>query len=297
MKCANLVKSRKAGREEAAGMFKQLSRVWLKLLPDAQTQACANVLWACGTLGVTDAAVWDSTWEAYLDLQKRQTVNTGAARAKTSHQISNALLACVKLSKQPPADDLQLLLQTFLQPAVLSAAAPQAIANTTWALSQLHQLKSWQGGVSQQGVIRLLGQDQLQLLLAKGNTVDTSNVVFALARISTGPAPFVSLSFAQAATRQLLAAAARRQFSCKAGHLKRSQTACGHVQPWGCLLSSLCQWQQQRRQGGCQTAKCLSWDRQLLLLGSCTCRTHHSCDRCCSVANSLRCWDQGARRA
>lgn len=82
--------------------------------------------------------------------------------------ISNVLLSSAKLRKQPCADDLQLLVQLFLQQDVLAAAAPQAIANITWALSQLYELPSWQGGISEQQLQQLLGKEQLQLLVVYG---------------------------------------------------------------------------------------------------------------------------------
>jgi hypothetical protein len=64
----------------------------------------------------------------------------------------------VKLRKQPSAGELQLMVQTFLQPAVLKDAKPQAVANVVWALGELCRLGGWKGGVSQQDVQQLLGQ-------------------------------------------------------------------------------------------------------------------------------------------
>jgi len=199
---AALVKLVKLSRGRAdPALFKQLASLWLRLLPDAQLQQCANVLWACAKLGVvSDAQVWNRTWEAFFNLLKRE---VGATVAPQNN--SNVLWACAKLRQQPTADEQQLLVQAMLQPDVLSLAVEQDVANTVWALGRLQQLPGWPGGVSEQDIQQLLGEQQLQVLLASGNSQALSNVLVSLALLATSAAPLVSLTFAQHTANQLLA--------------------------------------------------------------------------------------------
>ena len=58
-KCAKL--SRKGS---GTALFKRLAAVWLRVLPDAEEQQCANVLWAYARLGARYQLLWDPTLEA-----------------------------------------------------------------------------------------------------------------------------------------------------------------------------------------------------------------------------------------
>lgn len=165
-----------------------------------------------------------------------------------AQHISNALLACAKLRKQPDTEDLQLLVQMFSQPEVLEGAAPQALANIMWGVSQLNQLRSWRGGVSEQELQQLLGEEQLELLVAQDVPQAVANVLLALGRFATGPAPVLSRSFAQAAARPLLAGAVQQ---CLRGwppqEISNSLWACGvlglaHEQFVSAAVASAPQW-------------------------------------------------------
>jgi hypothetical protein len=120
-------------------------------------------------------------------------------------EVANAIWACAKLQQQPSADELQLLVQTFLQQDVLAAATAQAIVNCAWAIGKLCQLPGCQGGVSEQDVQQLLGKEQVQLVAGSPTGQDPSNLLLALAAMSTGKAPVVSHTFAKQSAVQLLA--------------------------------------------------------------------------------------------
>jgi len=224
---AALVKLAKLSRGRAEpALFKQLASLWLRLLPDAQLQGCANVLWACSKLRVvSDAQLWSRTWEAFLSLITEDIGSTAAPQ-----HVSNVLWACAALRKQPTTDELQLLMHAILQPDVLSASKPQAIADTVWALAKLQQLPSWQGGVSEQDIQQLLGDEQLQMLITSDHSQHVSNALVSLALLATGPDPLVSLSFAQHAANQLLAGKMHGSFnSFDPQHITNSMWACGEL--------------------------------------------------------------------
>jgi len=224
---AALVKLAKLQRGRAApALFKQLASLWLRLLPDAQVQQCANVLWACAKLGVaSDAQVWSRTWEAFFPLLKKAVGSTVAPQ-----EMSTVLWACVALRQQPTADELQQLMQALLQPSVLAAATPQAIANTVWALARLQQLPGWQGGASEQDIQQLLGEQQLQVLVARGTSQAVSNVMGSLAHLATGPHPLISLSFSQDAANQLLEGRLHGSLSSwEPQNITNSMWACGEL--------------------------------------------------------------------
>jgi hypothetical protein len=82
--------------------------------------------------------VWGPTWEAYIQkLQQQVATSVGSFPPQ---QLSQVLWACAKLRKQPAAEELRLLLQAFLQQAVLGNAKSQAVANVVWALGELCRL-------------------------------------------------------------------------------------------------------------------------------------------------------------
>jgi hypothetical protein len=144
----------------------KLSAAWLTQLPDADAQGCANVLWACTKLGKEShqhlRQVWEPTWAAFLR-HAQQSLDAKAPPAPQN--IPNALWAASALRKQPSAAELQLLLQVVLRPDVLAVAKAQDISNIVLAIGKLCQPQSWQGGVSNQEMQQLLGEQQLQLRL------------------------------------------------------------------------------------------------------------------------------------
>jgi hypothetical protein len=94
-------------------------------------------------------------------------------------------------------------LQAFLLPDVLAAAEAQHIANVAWAISQLLKSRGWQGGVSEQDVQQLLGEQQLRVV-AGGTLQNVSNVLLGCAHMAAGDHPLVGKDFAQQSSMQLL---------------------------------------------------------------------------------------------
>ena len=114
-------------------LLQLLVQKWLQQLPEAGVRECSNVLWACVNLSTQQVdAVWDATWAAFM-----QHVAQGSGKGLVPQDISNALHAAAQLRKQPGAGELQLLVETFLQPDVLAAAHTQHIEDLTGALDQL----------------------------------------------------------------------------------------------------------------------------------------------------------------
>jgi hypothetical protein len=183
-------------------LLKRLINLWQQLMPDADVQACTNVLWVFGSVGLREQQVWDRTWAEYIKHMQRNPV-------VPAQEISSALWACGKLRQQPAPDELQLLLQAFLQPAVLDTAAPQALSNVALALTQLRQLDSRKAQVSEEQLLLLLGDTQLAVLAVNGTPQAVSNVLIALARLATGDAPVLSIERAHHCAKQLLPAAIR----------------------------------------------------------------------------------------
>lgn len=183
-------------------LFQRLVSLWLQLLPEADTRQCANVLWAFGSIGVAERQAWDSTWAEYIRNMQRDPV-------VPAQEISSVLWACGKLCKQRTPEDLQLLLEAFLQPAVLEAAAPQAVSNVALALTQLRQLDSWRAQLSEQQLLLLFGDAQLEALAANGTPQAVANVLMSLARLATGDVPVLSRERALQCAMHLLPAAVR----------------------------------------------------------------------------------------
>ena len=100
------------GSSMRSPFFSRLAGVWLKRLPEAGEQGCANVLWACSKLGSGDHPIWAETLQAFLGGVEKQ---MGAAhKASLRPQwLSNVLYACAKLRKQPEPDEVLLLLEAF----------------------------------------------------------------------------------------------------------------------------------------------------------------------------------------
>lgn len=151
---AALVKCGKLPGGARSSLVDKLCSIWLTQLSFAGIQECSNVLWVCVRLGPGAVQrVWGPTWEAYIQ-QLQQTGVEGSCRPQN---MANSLWACAKLRKQLSIDDLQLIVHTFVQPAVLADAKPQEVANFVWALGVLCRMPGWQGGVSEQDVQQLLG--------------------------------------------------------------------------------------------------------------------------------------------
>lgn len=198
------------GRPDRALSVK-LINVWLRLMPDASLRECANVLYAAVSFSSGKAAVqlWDTTWAAYMQRLQQNMQAKGKLVpdriAVIPQNLSNALWACAKLRKQPTADELQLLVQAFLQPDVLAAAKPQETANFVWAVGELYRAPGWQGALTRDDVQRILGQQQIASVVTTGNSQNVSNILVALAHMVVGQKPLVSTESARAMGQQLLA--------------------------------------------------------------------------------------------
>jgi hypothetical protein len=212
----------------------KLSTAWLGQLPLANTQSCVNVLWASTRLGSPTRLpkVWSPTWTVFIErMQQRR-------KHENPQHVANALWACAKLQQQPSADELQLLVQTFLQQDVLASAIAQAIVNCAWAVGKLCQLPGWQGGVSEQDVQQLLGKEQLQLVACSPKEQASSNLLLALAAMSTGEAPVVSHTFAKQTAVQLLAMAGSNLINSTPQGITNAMWACSELELAGELFLS-----------------------------------------------------------
>lgn len=206
---AALVKyARLAKRAKIPALFKRLINLWLQLMPDADTRACSNSLWAFASVGFADQQVWNRTWAEYVQ-HINHDLGSGADVPVVAQEISSVLWACGKLRRQPAPEEFQLLLQAFLLPAVLDSASPQALSNVALALMQLRQLDSWNVEISTEQLSTLFGDQQLAALGDRGTPQAVSNVLLALARLATGSQPVLTLERAQQHAKELLPAAIR----------------------------------------------------------------------------------------
>ena len=222
---AALVKCGKLPGGGRSSLVDKLCSTWLMQLPQAGLQQCANVLWACVRLGPGAVdRMWDPTWEAYIQLLQKESTAEGGG---SPQNVANALWACGKLRKQPSAPELQLMVQTFLRPKVLSEARPQALANVVWALGEMSQLPGWQGGVSEQDIQQLLAMQQL--LLVSANGWDTANVVWGLARMAGGQGPIIGVDCARGCSKQLLDIVCDRIPSWEPQSICNVMWACGEL--------------------------------------------------------------------
>ena len=220
-----LVKCGKLPGGGRSSLVDKLCSTWLTQLPQADVQACANVLWASARLGPAAVQrVWGPTWEAYIQQLQRDPNVVGPF----PQDLSQVFWACAKLRKQPSASELQLMVQTFLQPAVLKDARPQELANVVWALGELCQLRGWQGGVSEQDVQQLLGKQQL-LLLTTGSGQGAGNVLLGLASMAAGSAPVISVELARECSKQLLALVQTQVVGWTPQHVTNAMWACGEL--------------------------------------------------------------------
>jgi hypothetical protein len=186
---------------QGAQLLHLLVRKWRQVLPEAGARECSNIVWACVNLSRQRQPVdtiWEPTWAAFMQQVERQT-----GEALESQNLANAVYVAACLRKQPTAAELQLLVQAFLRPEVLGSAKAQDTSNVAWALGQLSQARGWQGGVSEQDVQQLLGEQQLRVL-ADGKPQEVSNVLYSLARMATADPPLVGRDFAQQCSMQLL---------------------------------------------------------------------------------------------
>jgi hypothetical protein len=87
-------------------------------MPDAGVRECSNALWSFGSVGLTDKRVRDETWQEFV---KRFSLRVAISEGEPipAQEIASVLWDSGKLRQQPTPEDLQLLLQTFLQPCVL----------------------------------------------------------------------------------------------------------------------------------------------------------------------------------
>jgi hypothetical protein len=227
---AALVKCSKLPGGGRSSLVDKLVSAWLAQLPLSGIQQCSNVLWTCVRLGPGAVQrLWDPTWEQYVKLLQRNSAGEGSC---VPQNVTNPLWACAKLRKQPAVDEVQLLLQTFLQPAPLQGAVAQDVANFVWALGALCRLPDWQGVVSKQDVQQLFGKQQLQLLACSDNTQNPANVLLGLpdaANMAAGTTPVISADCARQHGRQLLPLVQDRVGSWSSQHITNAMWACGEL--------------------------------------------------------------------
>jgi hypothetical protein len=222
---ASLVKCGKLPGGGRSSLVDKLCSTWLTQLPQSGLQQRSNVLWASVRLGPGAVQrLWGPTWEAYIQLLKRESTAEGVVSPQS---VANPLWACAKLRKQPSVDEMQLMVQTFLQPAVLTDATPQNMANILWALGELCQSSGWQGGVTEQDMQQLLGKDQLLVVCASHR--ETSNVLLGIARMAGGKDPIVSAGFARGCSNQLLSLVSGGLGSWNAQDISNAMWACGEL--------------------------------------------------------------------
>lgn len=203
----------------------RLCTTWLSQLPLAEVQGCSNVLWACVRLGpLAVQRLWGPTWE----VRRLQRV-ADVGGTCTAQDVSSPLWACAKIRQQPSVEKVQLLVHMVLLPAVFADAKPQALANVVWALGELCQLPSWKGGVGEQDVQQLLGEQQLQLLVDADKTHGTTNVLVGLAKMAGGKALVIGVEFARACSSQLLSMIGSRMESWVPQHISNTTWACGEL--------------------------------------------------------------------
>jgi hypothetical protein len=210
---AALVKYAKLrGSSMHSPFFSKLAAVWLQRLPEAEQRQCANVLWACSKLGSAKHPVWAPTWQRFNGLVAKDLSGDGVPSVQPQ-ELSNVLYACATLCKQPQSDELLLLLEAFLHPGVLAAAAPQAIANVIWALGLLSITPGWEAKASHELLQQLLAPQVLLTVAVDGVPQAASNVLMGLARMCTGPSPLLSTAAAREHAQQLLAGIQPRRVS------------------------------------------------------------------------------------
>uniref|UniRef100_A0A383WIE2 FAST kinase leucine-rich domain-containing protein n=1 Tax=Tetradesmus obliquus TaxID=3088 RepID=A0A383WIE2_TETOB len=173
---------------------------------------------AAANRGVVPGFSWFAAEDAVCLIVRRvcACVTQQLPQGVSPQAISNTLWACAKLRLNPGDAALDSLLQAMGQPAMLQEAAPQALANTLWAASELQRRCSWQPGVEQQVWQRLLGEQQLLSIADRGTSIEVSNTVLAVMRLSTAAAGadaaaaglasavIISKEFAQQCALQLL---------------------------------------------------------------------------------------------
>jgi hypothetical protein len=224
---AALVKCGKLPGIDRSNFVDKLCSTWLAQLPLSGLQGCSNVLWACVRLGPGAVQrLWGPTWEAYI---KQLRLESGVVGSCPPQNVANPLWACAKLRKQPLVEELQLIVQTFVQPAVLAAAKPQDLSNFVWALGELCRLPDWQGGVDEQEVQHMLTEQQLRGLAGGKSGQDPGNALLGLAHMACCYSPVITTEFARSRSQQLLAVADRLLLSSNPQHITNAMWACSQL--------------------------------------------------------------------
>jgi hypothetical protein len=200
---AALVKYAKLpGSSKGSAFFSKLASVWQQQLPAATRCECANVLWACSKLGSAQHPVWAETWQAFIDLIRKELIG-GQTPSLQAQELSSVLYACAKLQQQLHPNELLLLLEAFLHPDVVATAVPQAVANVIWSMGRLSIEPALKAEVSQELLQRLLAPEMLTVAAA-GSGQAVSNVLVGLVRMCTGPSPLLPTAVAQGYAGELL---------------------------------------------------------------------------------------------
>jgi hypothetical protein len=129
----------------ATSLLKRLAGVWDRVLPDAQPQALANVLWACGKLRYSNAELWSSTLDAFMQqLQQGKSERASFDIANVAHGLANVAMA--NSGKVPGVDRPEVTaamcemverMRVLVTAPSLDGVSPQHISNTLWACAKL----------------------------------------------------------------------------------------------------------------------------------------------------------------
>jgi hypothetical protein len=129
----------------AARLLDRLAGVWDGVLPDAQLQALANVLWACGKLQYSNAELWSSTLDAFMQQQQQGKSERACFDiANVAHGLANVAMA--NRGEVPGVDRSEVTaalcgmlerMRLLATAPLLEGVNPQDISNTLWACAKL----------------------------------------------------------------------------------------------------------------------------------------------------------------
>ena len=108
-------------------LLSQLRQLATQLQQQCDVRGLANIMWACGRLGDNDT--FTGLLPVFLQPRKLQQANT--------QSVSNVLLAAATLQLELAAEQLQLLLQRFME--MMPRANSQDVSNTVWAVATMQR--------------------------------------------------------------------------------------------------------------------------------------------------------------
>jgi hypothetical protein len=108
-------------------LLSQLRQLATQLQQQCDVRGLANIMWACGRL--RDVDNFTGLLPVFLHARKLQQANT--------QNVSNVLLAAATLQLELAAEQLQLLLQRFME--MMPRANSQDVSNTVWAVATMQR--------------------------------------------------------------------------------------------------------------------------------------------------------------